>query len=256
MVRLQIERLGSSVNQCKVTGLRVGDESQTRPDGRFYLKFSEQFRRMRFVWAAVMVGLAGLAALVLLNWHQIEGDPVSAAAPRADLASLAIAPQVAEQPPTLEALRRRGLELLRTEFPEDQPSPPLGRGDRLELHDATIQPVVRIATAGADDGLIAPAGVPTIAASPRTEVKLIKPTLAKQKQALKRPVYRHHARRSSTPRRDRVRMAHATYLQTRGASQTTSAGRPQTEQSAPEETSGRFAPWFSWKDDWDKFWSK
>jgi hypothetical protein len=249
MISQQIERLGSSVNQSKLAGLGG-------PDDRFFFNFSERFRQMKYVWAAVMAGLAGLAALVVLNWHQIEGDPVSAAAPRADLSSLASAPQVAEQPPTVEELRRRGLELLRTEFPEDQPSPPLGRGDRLELHDATLQPVVRVATADADDGLIAPAGVPTIAASPRTEAQLIKPPIAKQKQALKRPVYRHHARRSATHRRDRVRMAHATYLQTRGASQTTSAARPQTEQSAPEETSGRFAPWLSWKDDWDKFWSK
>jgi hypothetical protein len=246
MIRQQIERLGSSVKQ------RLGGLGG--PDDRVFLKFSEQFRRMRFVWTAVMAGLAGLAALVLLNWNQI--DPVSAAAPRTDLSSLASAPEVAEQPPTVEELRRRGLELLRTEFPEDQPSPPFGRGDRLELHDAAIQPVLRVATAGADEALIAPAGVPTIATSSPTEAKLIKSALAKQKQALKRPVHRHHARRSSTHRRDRVRMAHATYLQTRGASQTTSAARPQTEQSAPEEASGRFAPWFSWKDDWDKFWSK
>ena len=46
----------------------------------------------------------------------------------------------------MEELRRRGLELLRTEFPEDAPSPPLARGDRLELNAPTLAAAPQVIT--------------------------------------------------------------------------------------------------------------
>jgi hypothetical protein len=84
---------------------------------------------LRFAWVAVMAGLAGLAALLLLGWSEIGAGPVSATERRADPSSSpATAPRVETQAERMEAIRRRGLELLRADFPEDEPSPSLARG--------------------------------------------------------------------------------------------------------------------------------
>src|SRR5258706_7829731 len=145
---------------------------------------------LRFAWVGVMAGIAGLAALLLLGWSEIEVDPVSATERRADPSSLATGPRVETQAERMEAIRRRGLELLRADFPEDEPSPSLARGDRLELHDATIKPDIRIATAGEDGGSIVPPAPERPAAS--------KPAEAKEKRAVEeRPAHRRHARRAS-----------------------------------------------------------
>jgi len=202
-----------------------------------------------FACAGVMAGGAGLGAVLLL-WTQNAAGPVSPTDWRADASSrLAAAPAAATQPVTVEELRRRGLELLRTDFPEDAPSPPLARGDRLELYVPTIRPDPLIATAGEVDSVAAPAPLP-ITPSPRVEAKVSKPERIKQTRAVERPFHRRHARRALAHRRDRVRMANANEVQARR--------EPLTTTVAPEEnnTFGSVAPWSSWKNDWDRLWSK
>jgi len=157
--------------------------------------------------------------------------------------TLATAPKAATQTTTVEELRRRGLELLRTKFPEEAPSP--SRSDRLQLNDGAIRPDMLIATAGNDEGVgAARLSVPT-AASPSPEAKVSKPEKVRE-----RPFHRRHARHALAHRRDRVRMANANYVQARR--------REPLPTTAPvEENNGSaVAPWSSWKNDWDKLWSK
>jgi hypothetical protein len=207
-----------------------------------------------------MAGIAGLATLLLLGWSEIGAGSVSVTERRADpSSSLAGAPRVETQAERMEAIRRRGLELLRAEFPEDEPSPSLARGDRLELHDATIKPVMRIATAGEDDDSVAaPAPLPARPAAS-------KPAEAKEKHAVKeRPPDRGHARRASRHHRDRVRVAHAKYVQGAGEAQMTSAGGLQPDRAPPEEN--KAYGWVkrlpdamvpsSWKGGWENLWAK
>src|SRR3954463_11790669 len=115
-----------SVNQDEVASKRgrYSEFSET--------EFSEKSPRTaasRFAWAGVMASIAGPAALVLF-WSHNEAGPVSATDGRPSASSPLSAPQAETQPATMEELRRRGLELLRPEFPEDAPSPPLARADR------------------------------------------------------------------------------------------------------------------------------
>jgi hypothetical protein len=226
MARQQIERLDFA-DRSRTTYLRMDHEAGSCFDAGFYFEFYERCRRiaaaivrtvadvirppdqffgsyvtaasftpadLRLAWVGVMAGIAGLAALLLLGWSEIGAGPVSATERRADPSSSpAAAPQVETQADRMEAIRRRGLEMLRADFPEDEPSPSLARGDRLEIHDATIKPVM-IATAGEDEGSVAaPAPLPARPAAS-------KPAEAKEKHAVERPAHRGHARR---------RMAHA-----------------------------------------------
>ena len=214
---------------------------------------------LRFAWVGVMAGIAGLATLLLLGWSEIGAGAVGATERRADPSSLAAAPRVETQAERMEAIRRRGLELLRAGFPEDEPSPSLARGDRLELHDATIKRVMRIATAGEDDDSVAaPAPLP---AQPAAS-KLAK---AKEKHAVKeRPAHRGHARRASRHHRDRVRVAHAKYVQVAGETRMTSAGGLQPDRAPPEEN--KAFGWVSrlpdaivpssWMGGWENLWAK
>jgi hypothetical protein len=147
----------------------------------------------RFAWIGVMAAIAGLAALLLLGWSEIGAGPVSATERQADPSSSPTAArQVETQADRMEGIRRRGLELLRADFPEDEPSPSLARGDRLEIHDATIKPVMRVATAGENESSVA-ASAP-LPARPAVS----KPAEAKEKHAVEeRPAHRGHARRAS-----------------------------------------------------------
>ena len=152
-----------------------------------------------------------------------------------------------------------GLELLRADFPEDEPSPPLARGDRLELHDATIMPVMRVATAGEDnDSVAAPAPLPSRPAASKLAE-------AKDTHAVKeRPTHRGHARRASRHHSDRVRAAHARYVQVASEPRVTSAGGLQPEGAPPEEN--KAFGWVkrlpdamvpsSWKAGWENPWAK
>jgi len=288
----QIERLDFA-DRSRMTYLRMDQEAGSCFGGGFYFKFYESCHRMaaaitrtvadrsrppdhlfesyataasftpadlRFAWVGVMAGIAGLATLLLLGWSEIGAGSVSVTERRADpSSSLAGAPRVETQAERMEAIRRRGLELLRAEFPEDEPSPSLARGDRLELHDATIKPVMRIATAGEDDDSVAaPAPLPARPAAS-------KPAEAKEKHAVKeRPPDRGHARRASRHHRDRVRVAHAKYVQGAGEAQMTSAGGLQPDRAPPEEN--KAYGWVkrlpdamvpsSWKGGWENLWAK
>ena len=104
----------------------------------------------------VMAGIAGLATLLLFGWSEIGAGTVSATEQRADPSSLAAAPRIETQAERMEAIRRRGLELLRADIPEDEPSQSLARGDRLEApRTGPSKPVMRIATAGEDNSVAA-----------------------------------------------------------------------------------------------------
>jgi hypothetical protein len=169
--------------------------------GRYARAASYTPADLRFAWVA---GVAGLAALLLLGWSELGAGQVSATERRAHpSSSSAAAPQVETQADSMDAIRRRGLELLRTDFPEDEPSPPLARGDRLEIHDATIKPLMRIAMAGEDEGSSVAASAP-LPAVPAAS----KPAEAKEKHAVQeRPAHRGHPWRASRHHRDRVRAA-------------------------------------------------
>ena len=291
MERQQIERLDFA-DRSRMTYLRSDQEARYCFGPGFYFKFYESCHRiaaaitrtvangirppdrfgsyataasftpadLRFAWVGAMAGIAGLATVLLLGWSEIGAGSVSATERRADRSSnLATAPRVETQAERMEAIRRRGLELLRAEFPEDEPSPSLARGDRLELHDATTKPVMRVATAGEDvDSVAAPAPSP---ARPATS----KPAEAKVKHAVKeRASHRGHARRASRHYRDRVRMAHAKYVHVAREPQMTSAGGLQPEGAPPEENKAfgwikrlpdAMAP-SSWKDGWENLWAK
>jgi hypothetical protein len=216
---------------------------------------------LRFAWVGVMVGIAGLGALLVVGWSEIGAGAVSATERRADVSSSpAVVPQVDAQADRMEGLRRRGLELLRADFPEDEPSPSLARGDRLELHDPTIQPVMRVATAaGENESSVAP--LAPLPARPAAS----KPAEAKEKHAvMARPAHRRHERRASRPLPDRVRVAHAKYVQVRSEPQPALGGGLQSNQAPPEENN--FFGWFtrvpeaivpsSWKGGWEKLWAK
>ena len=159
----------------------------------------------------------------------------------------------------MEAIRRRGLELLRADIPEDEPSQSLARGDRLELRDGTIKPVMRIATAGEVEGSVAaPAPLP---AQPAAS----KPAKAKEKDAVKeRPAHGAHARGASRSPRDRVRVAHAKNVQVAAQPQMTSAGGLQADPAPPEENQAfgwvRRLPDTimpsSWTGGWENLWAK
>jgi hypothetical protein len=223
---------------------------------------------LRFAWVGVMAGIAGVALLLLLGWSEIGAGPVSATEQRADpSSSLAAAPQVETQADRMEAIRRRGQELLRTNFPEDEPSPSLARGDRLEVHDATIKPVMRIATAGDNEGSVAPSALLPVAPSAPLLARpaASKPAEAKEKPAVeKRSAHRRHAKRASSNRRDRVRMARAKYVQVPGAPQVALGGALQPNRAPPEEN--KVFGWVtrlpdaivpsSWKSGWDNLRAK
>jgi hypothetical protein len=289
MARQQIERLDFA-DRSGLTYLRMDHEAEACHEAGFYFEFCDRCGRMagtivriaggirdqffgshptaasltptglRFALVGVMVGIAGLAALLVIGWSEIGAGAVSATERRADPSSSpAAAPQVETQADRMEGLRRRGLELLRADFPEDEPSPPLARGDRLELQDPTIQPVMRVATAaGENEGSVAL--VPPLPVRPAAN----KPAEAKEKQAvLARPAHRH-ARRASRPLLDRVRVAHAQYVRVPREPQVPLGGRLQPNRAPPEDNN--LFGWFtrlpeaiapsSWKGGWEKLWVK
>jgi hypothetical protein len=256
MARQQIERLDFT-DRSRTTHLRMDHEAEACSGNGFYFESSAGSFRLadlRFAWIGVMAGIAGLAALLLLGWSEIGAGPVGATERRADPPSKpAAAAQVETQADRMEEIRRRGLELLRADFPEDAPSPPLARGDRLELQDANIKPAVRIATAGEDERSAAPSE--PLPAQPAAS----KPAEAKQKHAVEeRPSHRRHARRTSRQHRDRVRMANAKYVQVPAEPQVALSGGLQQPNRAPPEDNNVFG-WMmpsSWKDGWDNMWAK
>ena len=221
-----------------------------RPPDRFFGSYataaSFTLADRRFAWVGVMAGIAGLATLLLFGWSEIGARTVSATERRADPSRLAAAPSVETQAERTEAIRRRGLELLRADIPEDEQSQSLARGDRLELQDATTKPVMRIATAGEDNSVAAPAPLP---AQPAAS----KPAKAKEKHAVKE----RQARRASKHLRDRAGVAQARNVQVPPEPQITSAAGLQTDRAPPEEDKP-----FGWAKrlpiagGWGNLWSK
>src|SRR3954465_9629996 len=135
--------------RSKTNALEVDYEPQVASKRGRYFEFPETAARMaasKFAWAGVMVSIAGSAALFLL-WTQNEPGPANATGANAS-STLSAAPQVVTRTAAaeMEELRQRGLELLRTEFPEDAPSPPLPRGDRLELSGPILTAAPHVAT--------------------------------------------------------------------------------------------------------------
>jgi hypothetical protein len=233
-----------------------------RPPGHFFgsnaTAASFTVADLRFAWVGVVVGIAGLVTLLFFVWSEIGAGTVGTSERRADPSSLAAAPWVETQTERMEAIRRRGLDLLRADIPEDEPSQALARGDRLKLHDGTIKPVMLIAAAG--DNVAVPAPLPAEpAASKPANAK------AKEKHAVKeRAAHGGHARRASRYSRDRVRVARAKDVQVATERQMTSAGGPQADQAAPEEN--KAFGWVrrlpdtivpsSWKGGWESLWAK
>jgi len=280
MARQQIERFDFA-DRSRMAYLRMDQEAGSCSGAGVYFKFCESCQRMtaaitrtvadairppdhffgsyataasftvadlRFAWVGVGVGIAGLATLLLFLWSEIGAGKVSATERRADPSSLAAVPSVETQAERMEAIRRRGLDLLRADVPEDEPSHSLARGDRLKLHDGTVKPVMRIATAGeGDDNVAAPAPLP---AQPAAS----KPAKAKEKHAVKE----RHARRAAKYSRDRVRTAHAKDVQVAAEPKTASAGGQQADRAPPEEN--KAFGWVklpsSWTDGWESLWAK
>jgi hypothetical protein len=288
----QIERLDFA-DRSRMTYLRMDQKAGSCFDAGVYFEFCENCRRttaaivrtgadvirppdyffgsyaraasfrpadLRLAWVAVTAGVTGLAALLVLGWSELGTGRVSATERRAHpSSSSAAAPQVETQADRMDAIRRRGLELLGTDFPEDEPSPPLARGDRLEIRDATTKPFTRIAMAGEDEGSSVAASAP-LPAVPAAS----KPAEAKEKHAVQeRPARRGHPRRASRHHRDRVRMARAAYVQVADEPQKTLADGLQAD--APPEENKAFG-WVrrlpdaiapsSWKGGWENLWAK
>ena len=162
MTRQQIERL-DFVDLRRTTDFQGDQEAGYRSGAGVYFKLCESCRHMaaattrtvadairprddffgsyaraasftladrRFAWVGVMAGIAGLAALLLFAWSEFGTGMVSATERPADSSSVAAAPLIETQPERTEAIRQRGLELLRVDIPEDTPPQSPARGDR------------------------------------------------------------------------------------------------------------------------------
>ena len=280
MARQQIERLDFE-DWSRITDLQMDRETGSRSDAGIYFKFCESCRHMaaaiarnvtdtirprdrffgshartasftladrKFAWIGAMAGIVGLATLLVFGWYEIGAGPVSATERHADPSSLAATLRIETEAGRMEAIRRRGLELLRADIPEDEPSRSSARGDRLELQDGTIKPVMRVATAGEDNSVAAPAPLP---AQPAAS----KPAKAKEKHAVKQ----RQARRASRDRGDPARVAQVKNVQVPAGPQTTSAGGLQADRAPPEEDQP-----FGWvrrlpdtiAGGWENLWSK
>jgi hypothetical protein len=184
---------------------------------------------LRLAWVSITAGIALLAALLFLGWSEIGAGPVSSTEPRSEHSGAIAGPRVQTQADRMEAIRRRGLELLRADFPENEPSPSLARSDRLELHNAPTKPVIRIATAREDEASVAASALPPAlpAASKSAD--------AKNKDAMEESQAHRRYARASRHHRDRVRMAHAKYVQVASEPQVTSSSGKPPDWPPPQE---------------------
>jgi hypothetical protein len=194
----------------------------------------------RLAWFGVIAGIAGLTALLLFAWSEFGAGTVSATERPADSSSVAAAPLIETQPERTEAIRQRGLELLRVDIPEDAPS------HRLKSQDGAMKPVTRIATAGETNSIAAPAALPL----PPTADKAAN---AKDKAAKLKAAKERQARRAAQKARDQARAAQAKAVQTPAEPQTVSAAAPPEEDNAfgwvsrlPDTIAGG----------WENLWSK
>jgi len=287
MARQQIERL-EFADRSRMTDFRVDRETRFDSGAGVHFKFFDGCRHMaaaisrtvadairprddffgsyastasftladrRFAWVGVTAGIAGLATLLVFGWSEIGAGWVSAAEQHAAPSSPAAAPQVETQAERAEAIRRRSVELLRSDIPEDEPSQSLARGDRLEPQDGTIKPVMRVATVGDDNSVAVPAPSPAQPAASKPAKAKDKAAKAREKHAVKE----RQARRASKNAHDRVGVAQARTVQVPAEPQVTSAGGLQADRAPPEED--KPFGWVSRLPDtiaggWENFWSK
>lgn len=200
----------------------------------------------RFVWVGVAAGIAGLVALLFFAWSEFGAGAVSATERRTASPELSAVPSVETRAERTEAIRQRGLELLRVDIPEDAPSPSSARGDRLESQDGAMKPVMRIATAGETNGIVAPAPLPV---QPVAD----KAAAAKDKAAKAKAAKERQARRAAKNARDQARAAQAKAAQVPAEPQTVPAAAPPEEDNAfgwvrrlPDTIAGG----------WENLWSK
>jgi len=178
----------------------------------------------RLAWFGVVAGSAGLAALLLFAWSEFGADTVSATERPADPSGVAAAPLIETQPERMEAIRRRGRDLLRSDIPEDEPPQSPARSDRLESQDAAIKPVMRVATAGEANSIVVPD--PLSAQAQPAADKLAK---AKEKAAKAKAMKERQARRAAKNARDQARLAQAKAVQAPAEPQTVPAAAPPEE---------------------------
>lgn len=205
----------------------------------------------RLAWFGVIAGIAGLAALLLFAWSEFGASMVSATERPADSSSVAAAPPIETQPERTEAIRQRGLELLRADIPEDAPTQSSARGDRLESQDGAMKPVMRIATAGEANSIVAPAPLPV-------QLAADKAATANEKAAKAKAAKERQARRAAQKARDQARAAQEKAAQAKAAQ---APAEPQTvPAAAPPEEDNTFG-WVKRLPDtlaggWENLWSK
>lgn len=166
----------------------------------------------RLAWFGVIAGIAGLAALLLFAWSEFGAGTVNATERPADSSSVAAAAPIETQPERTEAIRQRGLELLRSDTLEEAPPQLPARGDRRESQDAAMKPVMRIATAGEANSIVVPDPLQA-QAQPAAD----QPATAKDKAAKAKAVKERQARRAAKKARDQARAAQEKAAQEKAA---------------------------------------
>jgi hypothetical protein len=188
----------------------------------------------RLAWFGVIAGIAGLAALLLFAWSEFGAGTVNATERPADSSSVAAAAPIETQPERTEAIRQRGLQLLRSDTLEDAPPQLPARGDRPESQDAAMKPVMRIATAGEANSIVVP---DPLQAQAQAQPAADKPATAKDKAAKAEAVKERQARRAAKKARDQARAAQekaaqAKAVQVSAEPQAVAAAAPPEEDNA------------------------
>lgn len=209
----------------------------------------------RLAWFGAIAGIAGVAALLLFAWSEFGAGMVSATERPADSSSVAAVPLIETQPERTEAIRRRGMELLRVDIPEDAPPQSRARGDRLESQDAAIKPVMRIATAGEASSIVVPDPLQAQAQAQPAADKL---ATAKEKAAKAKAAKERQARRAAQKARDQARAAQEKAAQAKAVQ---APAEPQAVPAAAPPEEDNALGWVRRLPDtiaggWENLWSK
>ena len=204
----------------------------------------------RLAWFGVIAGIAGLAALLLFASSEFGAGMVNATERPADSSRMAAAP-IETQPERTQAIRQRGLELLRSDTLEDAPPQSPARVDRPEPQDHATKPVMRIAMAGGDNIIVAPAPLP---AQPAAD----KLATAKEKAAKAKAMKERQARRAAKKARDQARAAQEKAAQAKAAQV---SAEPQAVPAATPPEEDNALGWVRRLPDtiaggWENLWSK
>ena len=209
----------------------------------------------RLAWFGVIAGIAGLAALLLFAWSEFGAGTVNATERPADSSSVAAAAPIETQPERTEAIRQRGLQLLRSDTLEDAPPQLPARVDRPESQEAATKPVMRIATAGEANSIVIP---DPLQAQAQAQPAADQPATAKDKAAKAKAMKERQARRAAKKARDQARAAQEKAAQAKAAQvspepQAVAAATPPEEDNAlgwvrrlPDTIAGG----------WENLWSK